>query len=669
MRLTLKNKLNITIAATVVFIAVVSTAVLTDLNNKRIATTIENVTLLLETLVQRDLEPLANELFEGRIRALDLRINQILEVPGMLEVSIFDASGQLLVSTHQPERSGVNKLPAEDLIKVQNSAFTRRTQWQDTSALYFARDIRIIGTSLGVIALTYSLQEVETALAAAHRNILLLISGILVVMVIVLNLSMIRTIIHPIHDLRDAIDEMRRGDFSHRVAITSNDEIGELGTAFNHMSDQLAASYEEIDAKNSELRERNAALRNEIADRRKAEQEAKRLQQRLTSVFDSMPSILVSVTPEGVVNQWNRRATDDTGLSPMQAIGSPLADVLPRLAPEMSNVLAAINEGSPYVMRRRPHTVDGEECYEDVAIYPLLSSREAGAVIRVDDVTDRVRIEEMMIQTEKMLSVGGLAAGMAHEINNPLGAILQGVQNVERRLSPDLPANIRAADESGTTLDTVREYMERRKIFRMLTGIRDAGKRAARIVSNMLDFSRKSESRMLPTRLEDIVADTIELAANDYDMKKKYDFRKVDIVREHADGLPDVVCIRTEIEQVLLNILRNATQAMAIHGTNGAPPQITVRTKKERTMAVIEIEDNGPGMDAAMQKRIFEPFYTTKPPGVGTGLGLSVSYFIITQNHGGEFHVRSEPGHGACFIIRLPLGERQTGEGNLAHRA
>ncbi|MCF8128159.1 MAG: PAS domain-containing protein [Deltaproteobacteria bacterium] len=114
-------------------------------------------------------------------------------------------------------------------------------------------------------------------------------------------------------------------------------------------------------------------------------------------------------------------------------------------------------------------------------------------------------------------------------------------------------------------------------------------------------------------------------------------------------------CEGAKIQQVLLNILSNGAQAMQAAGTKS--PRLIVRTRfeKGRQMALMEIEDNGPGMDETTRKRVFEPFFTTKPVGVGTGLGLSVSYFIITENHGGEMRVESRPGTGAKFIIRLPL--------------
>jgi signal transduction histidine kinase len=155
--------------------------------------------------------------------------------------------------------------------------------------------------------------------------------------------------------------------------------------------------------------------------------------------------------------------------------------------------------------------------------------------------------------------------------------------------------------------------------------------------------------------LEELLDKTAELAATDYDLKKQYDFKKIEIQREYAGNLPAVPCEGAKIQQVLLNILRNGAQAMQAAGVQS--PRFIFRTgfDDERNMAIVEIEDNGPGMDDETRKRVFEPFFTTKPAGVGTGLGLSVSYFIITENHDGEMEVESRPGTGAKFIIRLPV--------------
>jgi signal transduction histidine kinase len=172
----------------------------------------------------------------------------------------------------------------------------------------------------------------------------------------------------------------------------------------------------------------------------------------------------------------------------------------------------------------------------------------------------------------------------------------------------------------------------------------------------MLSFARKSDAAFLLCDPVPLLERTLELATTDYDLKKQQDFKTIKIVREYEENLPMIPCEGAKIQQVLLNILRNGARAM--QGQNRCDhdaPCFVLRLAREKCMLRIEIQDNGPGMDKAVQSRIFEPFFTTKPVGVGTGLGLSVSYFIVTQNHGGTMDVISSPEKGAKFIIRLPL--------------
>ena len=259
----------------------------------------------------------------------------------------------------------------------------------------------------------------------------------------------------------------------------------------------------------------------------------------------------------------------------------------------------------------------------------------------------------MMVQTEKMMSVGGLAAGMAHEINNPLSGVLQSCQNIQRRLSPDFPANRQTAETLGLDLDQVRHYLESRGILDFIEGIQEAAIRAARIVADMLAFSRRSTAEFAPHQVEEMLEAVVRLATSDYDLKKKYDFKQIEIVRDYEPALNPVYCDHTEIEQVFLNLIKNAAQSLAEGGASSR--RITLRTRREGNYARVEIEDNGPGMDEKIRRRVFEPFFTTKPPGIGTGLGLSVSYFIVTEQHKGSITVASAPGKGACFVVKLPF--------------
>ena len=260
----------------------------------------------------------------------------------------------------------------------------------------------------------------------------------------------------------------------------------------------------------------------------------------------------------------------------------------------------------------------------------------------------------MMIQTEKMQSIGGLAAGMAHEINSPLAGIIQSAQVIQNRTKIDMPKNLEAAEEVGVDLEKLNLYCEKRSIFNMIESILDAGRRAADIVANMLSFSRKSDSSFAKQRIEKIIDQTIEIIEKDYDIKKNVDIKKIEVIRKYSPSLPEVPCDVGKIQQVFFNILKNSVHAM-MENTENKEPLLKVTILKEGEFASIEIEDNGPGMDDDTKTRIFEPFFTTKSTGVGTGLGLYISYFIIVENHKGTINVESFPGRGTKFTIKLPL--------------
>jgi PAS domain S-box-containing protein len=278
-----------------------------------------------------------------------------------------------------------------------------------------------------------------------------------------------------------------------------------------------------------------------------------------------------------------------------------------------------------------------------------------GARVVAHDITERKKIEGMMIQTEKMMSLGGLAAGMAHEINNPLAGMMQNAQVIYNRLSGNLPANETVAQEVGTSMAVIKSFMEKRGIFKQLDYINQAGGNAAKIVKNMLSFVRKTDAVKTEYSLTALIEATLDLAQNDYNLKKKYDFKQIEIIREFSPDVPKILCEPSKIQQVLFNLLKNASESMGSETSQEKRPRLILRLYTQQKKVCIEIEDNGPGMDMATRKRIFEPFFTTKSVDQGTGLGLSVSYFIIVDDHGGEIAVESTVGKGTRFIIKLPV--------------
>jgi PAS domain S-box-containing protein len=376
----------------------------------------------------------------------------------------------------------------------------------------------------------------------------------------------------------------------------------------------------------------------------------------LKNITDSMPSSLITVDRDMKVVQWNKKTEQITGVASKDAEGTSVDNCFPFSKHEISLIKKTLRTGKPSVetkIKRKDGSSD-EVKYEDIFVFPLISDKTNGGVIRVDDVTEKVKMEELVIQSEKMLSVGGLAAGMAHEINNPLSGILTAAQVLENRMIKDLPANIQAAKECGTTFEVIKEYINKRELSSVLNHINSSGVRAATIVGDMLSFSRKSESLFARCNIITLMDKTIELAATDYDLKTKFDFKKILVTRSYNKSTPEIKCDSSKIQQVFLNILINGAHAMA-EVSNLNKPEFQININHKRGLLKIEICDNGPGIPTNIRGKIFEPFFSTKEVGVGTGLGLSVSYFIITDLHKGTLEVRSREGKGTTFIICIPI--------------
>ncbi|MDM8518211.1 PAS domain S-box protein [Desulfobacterales bacterium HSG16] len=250
------------------------------------------------------------------------------------------------------------------------------------------------------------------------------------------------------------------------------------GTVNEHILqlDETRSTLEHrVQERTSELTKANKELKNKILERILAGEQIKNLRNLLINIINSMPSVLICVDNEGKVTLWNAGAEQRTGITLAEARGYSVINLFPQLLKTTGMIKEAIDKQEIQKKEKFAEKLDGKTRFSDVTVYPLKGNDCNGAVIRIDDVTERVTIEEVIIQSEKMMSVGGLAAGMAHEINNPLAGILQHTQIIRNRISKDLPANTRAAEECGIKMDTVRAYMEKREILKLIESVMDSG--------------------------------------------------------------------------------------------------------------------------------------------------------------------------------------------------
>jgi signal transduction histidine kinase/HAMP domain-containing protein len=477
-----------------------------------------------------------------------------------------------------------------------------------------------------------------------------------------------RLVTRPIRKLEELSRQVTREEnYALRARPGNHDEIGSLAEAFNTMLSRIEAREQQLKRARDdsqaafgqaqrlaeETRHSNRKLELEVQVRSKIEKKLTGFQNYLNSIIDSMPSALIALDDQLYVTQWNKEASALSGTHLHEALSQPVFLAFPPLKPFLPQLKRSAERHRVEKIERVTWFKDEAPRHYDLTFYPLMGS--SGVVIRIDDISQRLAMEELMVQSEKMLSVGGLAAGMAHEINNPLGAILHNVQNIRRRLSAELPKNREQAAAAGISLEAVYHYLHSREVPQLLDGIQQAGTRAAKIVSHMLDFSRLSDRQLAPCQLPALIDQALEIASNDFDLMESFDFKSLLIERDFDPRLGAVPCNANELEQVLLNLLKNSAQAIQQRTDNREPGRIILRTRRNPPWAELQVEDNGAGMSEAVRKRIFEPFFTTKEVGQGTGLGLSVSYFIITNNHQGQMEVQSSPGQGSCFTLRLPL--------------
>jgi signal transduction histidine kinase len=269
--------------------------------------------------------------------------------------------------------------------------------------------------------------------------------------------------------------------------------------------------------------------------------------------------------------------------------------------------------------------------------------------------TDLRSTQDRLIQSEKMASLGQLTAGIAHEIKNPLNFV-NNFSDLTSEVASELSAEF-ATVKDALPGDKVEEFESLLESLRMNADkIAEHGKRADGIVQNMLEHSKAGEGQRTPTDLNDLLEEYLVLAHH----AQRIGDNSIDVhvERDLDDSIGKVNIVPQEMGRVFVNLIGNAFDALKQSVVDGrqsmVSPTITVSSRLDGPTIEIRISDNGPGIPDQVRDKIFEPFFTTKPTGSGTGLGLSMSYDIVTKGHGGELTVESTPGEGATFIIRLP---------------
>ncbi len=371
-----------------------------------------------------------------------------------------------------------------------------------------------------------------------------------------------------------------------------------------------------------------ATLR-DITEPKRAQDTLSRSEARYRNLVESASDAIVTLDANGRFTTVNHAAEIISGYRREELVGQWFApmlsdDELPKALGHFQKALA----GETGLFETQFYRKDGEA--RTISVTYSTPQRDEEVLCLIRDVTDQKMLQEQLIQSEKMSAIGQLVSGVAHELNNPLAGISAFAQLLlaEKRFPPD----------QRTAAETI--YSEAR--------------RASRIVQNLLTFARQHKAEKGPAAMNQVLDDTLELRG--YELR----VRGIDVRREYDEALPDTMGDAHQLQQVFLNLITNAEQAM--ERAEGRHHRLTVRTRLAGDAIRIEIEDTGGGIPPNLLERIFNPFFTTKPTGHGTGLGLSISLGIVRE-HEGRIWAENAPQGGARFVVELPvIAPRFSGE-------
>ena len=345
--------------------------------------------------------------------------------------------------------------------------------------------------------------------------------------------------------------------------------------------------------------------------------EVARLKDFSENIVESLNVGVLAIDLDGSVDAWNSRMEQLFGVNRNEAVGRLLSQLLPAELVLEIEARGDQEQITGIYKHRLEHL--GRSFVLNVSITPLVgkSGEKIGRLLLFDDVTQRERMEEQMSQTEKLTSLGLLAAGIAHEVNTPLAVISNYIQMLAKQMAEGDPRH------------SIIEKIVKQTF------------RASEIVNNLLNFSRTGSGELADVDVNRVVEETLSLVAHPLKTAQ------IQVVKQLGETLPPVRGSANKLQQVFLNLFLNARDAMPLGG------MLEVRTASHNGSVEVEVADTGNGISREHIHKIFDPFFTTKPGGRGTGLGLSVSYGIIKE-HAGKIDVRSTPGRGTSFHVEFP---------------
>jgi len=426
------------------------------------------------------------------------------------------------------------------------------------------------------------------------------------------------------------------------------------------------------------------AFARDVTNRKQAEKELRQAHAGIRGLLESIPSILIGLNENDNITAWNAAAEKTFGIAEKDAVGQSVDDCGIRwdVGPIRRIISECRTHGRPTRQYEARFTCpDGREAFLGFTASPMGSdgNRTGNVLIIAADVTEKRILESQFAQTQKLESIGRLAAGIAHEINTPTQFVGDNTRFLQdafadlRRLlgeygrltqacrtgpvTPEVLADVAQAEKDVELEYLIMEIPQ--AIAQSLEGV----ERVSRIVRAMKDFSHPGTEGREAVDLNKAIESTVTVARNEW----KY---VADMVTDFDPALPPVPCQVNEFNQVILNIVINAAHAIGdVVGKNtGRKGTITISTRRDGDWGEIRIGDTGTGILEEHRSKIFEHFFTTKEVGTGTGQGLAMAHAVINDKHGGTLTFETETGRGTTFVIRLPIDPEPGAAGEIPHR-
>ncbi len=540
-------------------------------------------------------------LWDFDLEKIQSNLDLIFGDPEVVSVSLRDITGTINIAVKNETPAGTGKVIPHKLLILKDGEKLGEAQIEYSNYIYNSRLRALI---IERVVLTLGLILINIA-------VVFLISSYL---------------LKPIDSVVDGLRKIDEGDFNFRMNINSADEFKEIEIYFNRMV---------------------ATLSMEIKSRIEKEEQLLEIHEYLENVFNSIPSILISVDVFGIITQWNRAAEKFTSIDFSEATGQSVWQLIPILE-EYRNAFTIVIREEKTEEIKRMYVSPKKDRYINISISPLISDRGSGAVIRLDDITEMKQKDEKLNHAQMMDTIGNLAGGLAHDFNNVLAGITGTISLIKFRMNRD-------------------DTPDRDELMKFLNIIEDSGIRAADLTRQILSLSRREELNFRTVDLNIIIKRMIDFCNHTLDKSVEIQFSQLE---SEAPALADPV----RLEQVLLNLCINASHSMTVMRKKDEIGGGEIRIDLEKYVADeffcnihpdassgvsywrISVIDSGVGIDKNIIKKIFEPFFTTKGRGRGSGLGLAMSYNIIKQ-HNGFIDVYSELGKGSIFSVYLPVND------------